>query len=169
MRASIRSIVARPLLLALLGGCTVGPAYHPPAAPAAPAYKELAGAGSDVDPQWKVAQPSDAAIRGNWWELFNDPQLNALEQQVNVSNQNIAASFAAFQQARALVKEARSQYYPTLSTSPSVTLGRQPVGTTGGRGVAATTGTTGRSEEHTSELQSHRPISYAVFCLKKKK
>jgi NodT family efflux transporter outer membrane factor (OMF) lipoprotein len=143
MRPSIRTIVVRPLLLALLGGCTVGPAYHPPAAPAAPAYKELTGAGSDADPQWKVAQPGDAAIRGNWWELFNDPQLNALEQQVNVSNQNIAASFAAFLQARALVKEARSQYYPTLTTSPSVTRGRQPVGTTGGRAVAATTGATG--------------------------
>jgi NodT family efflux transporter outer membrane factor (OMF) lipoprotein len=139
MSPSIRTVIAGPLLLALLGGCTVGPAYHPPAAPAAPAYKELAGAGSDTDAQWKVAQPSDTAIRGNWWELFNDPQLNALEQQVNVSNQNIAASFAAFLQARALVKEARSQYYPTLSTSPSVTRGRQPVATTGTTGTTGTT------------------------------
>jgi NodT family efflux transporter outer membrane factor (OMF) lipoprotein len=143
MRPAIPRFITRPLLLAMLAGCTVGPDYHPPAAPAAAAYKELAGAGSDANAQWKVAQPGDAAIRGNWWELFNDPQLNALEQQVNVSNQNIAASFAAFLQARALVKEARSQYYPTLTTSPSVTRGRQPVATTGGRGVTATTGTTG--------------------------
>lgn len=138
MRASIRKLFGRPLLLALLGGCTVGPAYHPPAAPAAPAYKELAGSGSNADAQWKVAQPGDAAMRGNWWELFNDAQLNALEQQVNVSNQNIAASFAAFLQARALVKEARSQYYPTLTTSPSLTRGRQPT-TLGGSGATGTT------------------------------
>jgi NodT family efflux transporter outer membrane factor (OMF) lipoprotein len=150
MRPSIPRFITRPLLLAMLAGCTVGPAYHPPAAPAAPTYKELASAGSDADAQWKVAQPGDAAVRGNWWELFNDPQLNALEQQVNVSNQNIAASFAAFLQARALVKEARSQYYPTLTTSPSVTRGRQPVATTGGRGVTATTGTTGTTATTTT-------------------
>ena len=140
MRPSIRRFITQPVLLAMLAGCTVGPAYHPPAAPAAATYKELAVAGGDGDTQWKVAQPDDAAIRGNWWELFNDPQLNALEQQVNVSNQNIAASFAAFLQARALVKEARSQYFPTLTTSPSVTRGRQPVATASGRTV--TSGTT---------------------------
>jgi NodT family efflux transporter outer membrane factor (OMF) lipoprotein len=139
MRPSIREYIARPLLLALLGGCTVGPAYHPPAAPAAASYKELAQPGGDAEAQWKVAQPGDAAIRGNWWELFNDPQLNALEQQVNVSNQNIAASFASFLQARALVKEARSQYFPTLTTSPSVTRGRQPVATASDRAAASAT------------------------------
>src|SRR5579863_2652615 len=142
MRASIRKSTARLLVLTALAGCTVGPKYDPPAAPTAPTYKELAAPQGTDAADWKPAQPNDAAIRGNWWELFNDPQLNALEQQVNVSNQNIAGSFAAFEQARALVKEARSQYFPTLSTAPSVTRGRQPVASAAARGagggVAAT-------------------------------
>jgi len=142
MRASIRQSIARLLLLTALAGCTVGPKYDPPAAPTAPTYKELAAPEGTDGADWKPAQPNDAAIRGNWWELFNDPQLNALEQQVNVSNQNIAGSFAAFEQARALVKEARSQYFPTLTTAPSVTRGRQPVASAAARGatggVAAT-------------------------------
>ncbi|HEX2789548.1 MAG TPA: efflux transporter outer membrane subunit [Steroidobacteraceae bacterium] len=143
MRASIREPTIRLLLLALLAGCTVGPKYRPPAAPAATAYKELAASDGDAAADWKPAQPSDDAIRGNWWEVFNDPQLNALEQQVSVSNQNIAASFAAFLQARALVTEARSQYFPTLTTAPSVTRGRQPVASAATRGGA--TGTTATS------------------------
>jgi NodT family efflux transporter outer membrane factor (OMF) lipoprotein len=140
MRPSIREPMAWLLLLTLLAGCTVGPKYDRPAAPAAATYKELTAPDGTEATGWKPAQPNDAAIRGNWWELFHDPQLNALEQQVNISNQNIVGSFAAFLQARALVREARSQYYPTLTTAPSVTRGRQPA--TAARG-AATTGPTG--------------------------
>ena len=136
MCASICKSTARLLLLTALAGCTVGPKYDPPATPTAPTYKELTAADGTDGADWKPAQPNDAAIRGNWWELFNDPQLNALEQQVNVSNQNIAGSFAAFEQARALVKEARSQYFPTLTTAPSVTRGRQPVASAAARGAA---------------------------------
>ncbi len=136
MRPSIRELITPPLLLTALAGCNVGPKYDPPAAPTAATYKELTASDGSDGADWKLAQPNDAAIRGNWWELFNDPQLNALEQQVNVSNQNIAGSFAAFQQARALVKEARSQYYPTLTTAPSVTRGRQPVASAAARGTA---------------------------------
>jgi len=73
---------------------------------------------------WKEAQPQDSALHGKWWEIFGDPQLNALEEQVNISNQNIAASFASFLQARALVKQARSQYFPTVTTNPGVTVNR---------------------------------------------
>ncbi len=112
---------ARKFIMALLGssllqGCAVGPTYHRPAVQSPPAYKEADG--------WKVAQPKDEVLHGQWWQLFNDPQLDALEQQVNVSNQNIAAAFASFLQARALVKEARAQYYPTLAVDPSVTRSR---------------------------------------------
>jgi NodT family efflux transporter outer membrane factor (OMF) lipoprotein len=96
----------------LLGGCAVGPVYQRPAVQSPDAYKEAK--------DWKVAEPQDSLIHANWWELFNDPLLNALEAQVNVSNQNIAAAFASFMQARALVKQARSQYYPTLTLSPSL-------------------------------------------------
>jgi NodT family efflux transporter outer membrane factor (OMF) lipoprotein len=137
MSASIDRSAAWLLALTLVGGCTVGPSYHPPAAPSAATYKELVAADGDAAGGWKLAQPNDAVIRGNWWELFDDPQLNALEQQVNVSNQNIAASFASFLEARALVKQARSQYFPTLMSSPSVTRGRQPVASASSSPTAA--------------------------------
>src|SRR5580658_3181784 len=147
MRPSIRKSMAQLVLLALLAGCTVGPKYDRPSAPTAASYKELTAADDTDAAGWKPAQPNDAALRGDWWQLFNDPQLNALEQQVNVSNQNIAASFAAFLEARTLVREARAQYYPTLTTAPSVTRGRQPVAKSahGATAVTGTTGTTGTS------------------------
>jgi NodT family efflux transporter outer membrane factor (OMF) lipoprotein len=152
MRPSIRESTARLLALTLppltlLASCTVGPKYDRPSAPTASSYKELSAADDTDAAGWKPAQPNDAALRGDWWQLFNDPQLNALEQQVNVSNQNIAASFAAFLEARTLVREARAQYYPTLTTAPSVTRGRQPVAKSahGATAVTGTTGTTGTS------------------------
>ena len=70
---------------------------------------------------WKIAQPKDEKLAGNWWEIFGDPQLNALEQQVNVSNQNLKAAAAQYQQALALLRYNRANYYPTLTTSPSAT------------------------------------------------
>src|SRR6266540_7368515 len=79
---------------------------------------------------WKFAQPKDDVIRGKWWEMFNDPQLNALEEQVNISNQNIALADANFHSARALVKESRSQLFPTVTTSPSIITSRQSSRTT---------------------------------------
>lgn len=148
----IRAAAAPLSALMLLAGCTVGPRYQPPSTASPASYKELpaadatatasaaASATDTASPGWKQAQPQDDAIRGNWWELFGDPQLNALELKVNVSNQTIAAAFAAFQQARALVSEARSQYYPTLSVAPSVTRARQPLGASASN--AATTGAT---------------------------
>lgn len=124
--ASIRRVF---ILLAtatvLLGGCTVGPKYHTPTADTPQAFKELTPANYASTDGWKVAQPKDDALRGKWWEIFNDPQLNALEDQVNVSNQNIAAAAASFFSARALVKEARSQYFPTVTTNPSIMNNRQ--------------------------------------------
>jgi NodT family efflux transporter outer membrane factor (OMF) lipoprotein len=109
----------------LLGGCTVGPKYHTPSAPTASAYRELTPANFPTTDGWKVAQPKDDEIRGKWWEIYNDPELNALEEQVNISNQSIAAAAASFFAARALVKEARAQYFPTVTTSPSITQNRQ--------------------------------------------
>jgi NodT family efflux transporter outer membrane factor (OMF) lipoprotein len=70
---------------------------------------------------WKAAQPSDQNLRGSWWEIFRDPQLNALEQQIKVSNQNLKAAIAQYQQARAALRYARTDYYPTISTAPSAT------------------------------------------------
>src|SRR5258708_27393446 len=80
----------------LLSGCALGPKYHTPSVQAPPAYKELG--------DWKPAQPNDQNLGGNWWEIFQDSQLNALEQQINVSNQNLKAAEAQFRQARAVLR-----------------------------------------------------------------
>jgi NodT family efflux transporter outer membrane factor (OMF) lipoprotein len=99
----------------------VGPKYHTPVAATPSAYKELTPAQYKDTDGWKMAQPKDDALRGKWWEIFGDPQLNALEEKVNISNQNIASAAAAFFAARALVKEARSQLFPTVTTNPAIT------------------------------------------------
>ena len=105
----------------LLTGCMVGPKYHaPPAITTAPpaAYKESPTQFQDAD-GWKVAQPQDAMLHGKWWEIYNDPELNALEDKLNIDNQNIRQFFENFMTARTLIAEARSQLYPTVGTSPS--------------------------------------------------
>jgi NodT family efflux transporter outer membrane factor (OMF) lipoprotein len=120
-------------VLAALCGCTVGPAYHRPGSVEAPgAYRELTAAQFKDTDGWKVAVPQDTAIRGKWWELFGDPQLNALEEQVNGANQTVAGALATFMQARAIVKEAQSQYWPTLTVGASATRSRSPVVSTAG-------------------------------------
>jgi NodT family efflux transporter outer membrane factor (OMF) lipoprotein len=115
----------QPIGVALLGvlavnGCTVGPKYHTPTVQTPAAYKELTPADFPNTDGWKVAQPSDAALRDNWWTVFNDPELNKLEDQVNISNQNVAAATASFFAARAIVGEARSQFFPTVSVAPGL-------------------------------------------------
>ena len=112
----ISKLLASAILVAsvlLLAGCTVGPDYRRPAAEVPATYKEVRN--------WKRAQPNDQNIGGNWWELFQDPQLNALEQQVNVSNQNLKAAEAQYTQARALVRYYRADYFPTLDGGASAT------------------------------------------------
>ena len=94
-------------------GCVVGPKYHPPAVPAPPAYKEVG--------DWKPAQPNDQNLGGEWWKIFQDPQLDALELQVNVSNQNLKAAEAQFRQARAALRYSRADYYPTVTAGVSGT------------------------------------------------
>jgi NodT family efflux transporter outer membrane factor (OMF) lipoprotein len=130
----------------LLSGCMVGPKYHQPAATVQPppaAYKELPAENPPAG-QWKVAQPKDALLHGKWWEIYNDPELSALEAQLNINNQNIKVSFENFMEARTLVTQARAQLYPTLGTSPSFTRSqssanlRNNVGATGTAGGGAT-------------------------------
>src|SRR6266478_2195336 len=110
--------IVMPSLLLALAGCSIGPKYQPPAIPAPAAYKESPTQFKETD-GWKVAQPSDAMLRGKWWEIFKDAELNALEEQLNIDNQNIKQFFENFMQARALVREARAQYFPTAGTAPS--------------------------------------------------
>jgi NodT family efflux transporter outer membrane factor (OMF) lipoprotein len=118
-------IVSVLLVGFMFGGCTVGPKYQRPAAQAPAAYKELTPADFSKTDGWKVAQPQDNVLHGKWWTMFNDPQLNALEEQVNISNQNVQSATASYMAARALVKEARSQYFPTVSVGPGITASRQ--------------------------------------------
>jgi NodT family efflux transporter outer membrane factor (OMF) lipoprotein len=122
-----RKVCAYLGMAMLLAGCDVGPKYHTPPVQSPAAFKELTPADFPNTDGWKVAQPSDSALRGNWWEMFNDPQLNQLEAQVNISNQTIAAATANFFAARAIVHEARSQLFPTAGTgaAPSITYSRQ--------------------------------------------
>jgi NodT family efflux transporter outer membrane factor (OMF) lipoprotein len=96
-----------------LTGCTVGPKYRRPTAEVPPAYKEVG--------DWKPAQPNDQNLSGNWWEIFQDSQLNALEAEVNVSNQNLKATEAQYTQARALLRYQRADYFPTVAADPVVT------------------------------------------------
>jgi NodT family efflux transporter outer membrane factor (OMF) lipoprotein len=111
----------------LLTGCTVGPNYHRPDAPTAPAFKESAVVPPPDLPQggWKQVTPNDSALRANWWEIYQDPQLDKLEQQVAVSNQTLKASYEQYMQARAAIQFYRSQYYPTVAVGPSATRERQ--------------------------------------------
>jgi NodT family efflux transporter outer membrane factor (OMF) lipoprotein len=100
--------------LMALGGCAVGPRYSRPATAAPPAYKEL-------PPNWKAAQPVDHVAKGKWWEVFQDAQLNALEEQINISNQTLKAAQAQFEQARAIVRINRAAQYPTVAAGVSAT------------------------------------------------
>jgi NodT family efflux transporter outer membrane factor (OMF) lipoprotein len=108
------------VLCAMLAGCNVGPKYVPPAMTAPPAFKESPTQFKETE-GWTVAAPQDATLRGKWWEIYNEPDLNALEEQLTVDNQNIREAFENFMEARALVREARSQLFPTLSVGPSYT------------------------------------------------
>jgi len=118
--------ISRPALAAALAmilsvaGCRIGPRYHAPAPPQVTAtnYKESTVNFQD-QPGWKVASPSDAMIRGKWWEVFHEPELNALEDQLNINNETIKVYFNQYLASRAIVQEARSQFWPTITTSPS--------------------------------------------------
>jgi NodT family efflux transporter outer membrane factor (OMF) lipoprotein len=107
-----------PVLASLFwSGCRIGPQYQRPAAPPAPvAFKEMAG-----NDQWKMATPSDGLLKGKWWEIFGDPELNRLEELVNVNNQNVKQAEAQFRQARTTVLANRANYYPTIGSSPAIT------------------------------------------------
>ena len=136
--------------MVVVAGCRVGPKYQrPPALSQAPpaAYKEspVNFPGSDA---WKVAQPQDAMLRGKWWEIYNDPELNALEDRLDIDNQNIKQFFENLMQARAIIAEARSQLYPTVSlgagfarSRTSANIGNATASAAGATGTGTTTGT----------------------------
>jgi NodT family efflux transporter outer membrane factor (OMF) lipoprotein len=136
-----------------LTGCAVGPKYHPPApqAPAAPNYKESTVHFSDSE-GWKVASPQDAMLRGNWWEVFQEAELNELEQQLNVNNQTIKISLENYLAARAVIRQTRSQYYPTASAGAGFT--RSRTSATLGRNASS-------NSQQLSEITTALDVSWA--------
>jgi NodT family efflux transporter outer membrane factor (OMF) lipoprotein len=120
--------------LLLLSACSVGPDYQgPPSTPTPASYRE-----SD---SWKPANPRDDMIRGKWWEMYKDPQLNAMEEQVDINNQNVLQFEAQFREAAAAVKIARAAFFPTVTTDPTYSLTHSA--TSGGRGGSSVTTTGG--------------------------
>ena len=137
----LKTLLGPAIAALLLAGCTVGPKYHTPAATVQPppaTYKESPTQFPDSG-DWKVAQPQDAMLHGKWWEIYNDPELNALEEQLNVNNQNIKQSFENFMEARTLVAQARSQLFPTVGTAPSY---QRSLGSANLHGSTGSTGAT---------------------------
>jgi len=126
------AVMALPLFFT---ACSVGPDYVTPTAPVPVAnYKESG--------DWKQAQPKDDMIRGKWWEIYHDPQLNALEDQVNISNQNVIQAEAQFREAAAAVKVARSAFFPTVTANPAYTLSQASQSLTSG-GASGSSGSSG--------------------------
>ncbi len=126
----------------LLSGCMVGPDYHRPSAPLSQHFRELPG--------WKLATPQDAAPKGAWWVAFADPTLNRLEAQVARGNQSVAAQLAAYDNARALIDEARAALFPTVTGTAGVT--RSSGGATNG-GFGGSTARTQYSLEGSADWE----------------
>jgi NodT family efflux transporter outer membrane factor (OMF) lipoprotein len=123
--------VAAGILVLCLSGCMVGPDYHKPNAPISPAFKELSG--------WKISQPQDAVDKGAWWTVYHDPELDRLEQMVDVSNQTVKQFEAQYRTAVALVGEARAGLFPTVGLSAGATRGNRGGGGGGGGGSSSQT------------------------------
>jgi NodT family efflux transporter outer membrane factor (OMF) lipoprotein len=113
MKTSLFPFASTLALSAVLAGCAVGPNYVRPSAPISPTFKEAAG--------WSPAAPADTLDRGDWWTLFGDPALTALEAKVQVNNQNVIAAEAAYREARAVVSEQRASLFPTVTLNGSGT------------------------------------------------
>ena len=151
-----RTCVGQVGLVLIFTGCAVGPKYQRPSAPITPAFKEAPPQG------WKEAQPNDEAIRGKWWELYNDPELNALEEQVSVSNQNVLQFEAQFHAARDAVRIARAALFPVVGTAPSITASRAGSGFSGNNSGTGTAAQSGNSSSVRSNYNLPFDFSYQV-------
>src|SRR6202142_3143966 len=132
-------VAALLTLLLASAGCMIGPNYKRPSAVAPPAFKEQPPVNfKEAEAAgWKPSQPGDAYAKGRWWELYNDAALNALEEQVSVSNQNVLQAEAQYRQAKAAVGVARAALSPTVTTAPSITAGE------GGTAAGSSSGASG--------------------------
>jgi NodT family efflux transporter outer membrane factor (OMF) lipoprotein len=120
----------------MLAGCVVGPKYSKPPVATAPAFHEQPPQSFTESAGWKQAQPADTTLRAEWWQLFGIPELNGLEEQIDLTNQTLKAAEARFREARAMIQINRSNLYPSISTAPSITTNRlsanAPTGTVKG-------------------------------------
>jgi NodT family efflux transporter outer membrane factor (OMF) lipoprotein len=125
-----------------VAGCNFAPHYSKPKVETTASFKEAVPDTSGAAQSWRVAEPNDSTLRGKWWELYQDHQLNDLEERVTISNQTVAAAEANYRVARALVSEARSNLFPTVSVDPSVIRSRSSASTSssGGSTVSGSTG-----------------------------
>jgi NodT family efflux transporter outer membrane factor (OMF) lipoprotein len=133
MKGSVKSFrkwFATGMLTLLAASCTVGPKYVRPTSPASPNFKEPVPDSYKEATGWKTGQPRDSVTRGKWWEIFGDPDLNALEEQIDVNSQTLAQAEANYRGARAVVKTSRAGLFPQFTTSPAITGSR----TSGSRG-----------------------------------
>ena len=117
MRRCSAAIAGAALLV--LTGCMVGPKYMKPSVPMAPGYKEAGPDAYKENANWRVAQPADAVQRGEWWAIFGDAELNALEPQIATNNQDLKVADARFREARALIRYNRASLYPTIGVAPA--------------------------------------------------
>jgi NodT family efflux transporter outer membrane factor (OMF) lipoprotein len=124
-----------------VAGCNLAPHYEAPKTDASGGFKEAVPGAAPEAQGWKVAAPNDAVPRGKWWELYNDPQLNALEERVAISNQTVIAAEANYRVARALVGEAQANLFPTVVAAPSVV--RSRASASGGSGGSNSGGASG--------------------------
>src|ERR1700720_782189 len=113
-------------LLVLTGGCSVGPNYHRPSASVPTVYKEFKG--------WKIAAPNDTINRDAWWSIYRDPTLDGLERQINISNQTLKQDEAAYEEARAEVREQQSSFFPSLTVTPQIERQKSGGGAVASRG-----------------------------------
>ena len=148
--APIAALAAAAALI--LSSCNPAPKYAKPPVNSPQAFKESAPDQFKEGIGWKVAQPGDDKIRGKWWEMYNDPLLNSLEEQVQISNQSVIQAEANYRAARALVVSARSSLFPVISSSPSYANARysSTARTTILSGTTTTTGTTGGTTSTTT-------------------
>src|SRR5580698_9133832 len=114
----------------ILGGCMVGPNYSKPAVPISPSFKEAPPAAFKEGDGWKTAAPSDRVLRGDWWTMFQDSRLNALETEVDTANQTLKAAEANYRAARAAILFSRAQLKPTIGTEPGIAAVHEAVGET---------------------------------------
>lgn len=162
-------------LTALVAGCNFAPHYERPKSEGTDSYKEAAAAADAAKQGWRSADPRDDALRSHWWEVFNDPKLNDLESRVAISNQSILAAEANYRAAYALVLQAQSQLFPTLSLVPSATREKQSSALAGigggsvagsGTGSGTTTGTPTTGTTTASSLPSGTAVApHNIFTL----